>query len=197
MEATSQVSQSHELDLLAINTALNRVQAVIEFELDGTIIHANENFLNTVGYTLEEVRGKHHAIFCEPDYARSAAYKEFWAKLNRGEFEQADFKRVAKDGHAVWINASYNPILDATGKPYKVIKFATDISASKIRNGEFEGKIEAINKAQAVIEFDMNGIVLDANENFLSVMEYALSDIKGEHHRNFCEDSYAQSRRIR
>jgi methyl-accepting chemotaxis protein len=193
MEATSQVSQSHDLDLQAINTALNRVQAVIEFELDGTIIHANDNFLNTLGYTLDEVRGKHHAIFCDPVYAKSAAYKEFWAKLNRGEFEQGDYQRVAKDGHPVWINASYNPILDATGKPYKVIKFATDISASKLRNAEFEGKIDAIGKAQAVIEFNIDGTIITANQNFLTTVGFTLAEIQGKHHRIFCDPEYAKT----
>ncbi|MDZ5636931.1 PAS domain-containing methyl-accepting chemotaxis protein [Janthinobacterium sp. GMG1] len=172
---------------------MNRVQAVIEFELDGTILHANENFLRVVGYTLAEVQGKHHAIFCDPEYVKTDEYSNFWAKLGRGEFDQGEYKRRAKDGREVWINASYNPILDADGKPYKVIKFATDITALKKRNVEYEGKVSAIGKAQAVIEFDMQGNVLEANENFLAVMDYDLSDIQGEHHRMFCEPEYASS----
>ncbi|PHV33143.1 chemotaxis protein [Janthinobacterium sp. BJB312] len=193
MDAASHVSHSQDLDLQAINTALNRVQAVIEFELDGTILHANENFLRVVGYTLAEVQGKHHAIFCDPEYVKTDEYSNFWAKLGRGEFDQGEYKRRAKDGREVWINASYNPILDADGKPYKVIKFATDITALKKRNVEYEGKVSAIGKAQAVIEFDMQGNVLEANENFLAVMDYDLSDIQGEHHRMFCEPEYASS----
>ncbi|SFX35693.1 methyl-accepting chemotaxis sensory transducer with Pas/Pac sensor [Janthinobacterium lividum] len=193
MDAASHVSHSQDLDLQAINTALNRVQAVIEFELDGTILHANENFLRVVGYTLAEVQGKHHAIFCDPEYVKTDGYSNFWAKLGRGEFDQGEYKRRARDGREVWINASYNPILDADGKPYKVIKFATDITALKKRNVEYEGKVSAIGKAQAVIEFDMQGNVLDANDNFLAVMDYDLSDIQGEHHRMFCEPEYASS----
>jgi methyl-accepting chemotaxis protein len=193
MEATNQVFESQQLDLQAINAAINRVQAVIEFELDGTIIHANDNFLRTVGYTLAEVQGRHHSMFCDPDYAKTDEYKQFWLKLARGEFEQADYKRLSKSGREVWISASYNPILDASGKPYKVIKFATDITASRLKNAEFEGKIEAIGKAQAVIEFDMQGTILCANDNFLSVMDYTLDDVKGEHHRIFCEPEYASS----
>ncbi|WP_035819112.1 methyl-accepting chemotaxis protein [Janthinobacterium sp. RA13] len=193
MDAASHVSHSQDLDLQAINTALNRVQAVIEFELDGTILHANENFLRVVGYTLAEVQGKHHAIFCDPEYVKTDEYSNFWAKLGRGEFDQGEYKRRARDGREVWINASYNPILDADGKPYKVIKFATDITALKKRNVEYEGKVSAIGKAQAVIEFDMQGNVLEANENFLAVMDYDLSDIQGEHHRMFCEPEYASS----
>ncbi|STR28096.1 Chemotaxis regulator BdlA [Janthinobacterium lividum] len=193
MDAASHVSHSQDLDLQAINTALNRVQAVIEFELDGTILHANENFLRVVGYSLAEVQGKHHAIFCDPEYVKTDEYSNFWSKLGRGEFDQGEYKRRARDGREVWINASYNPILDADGKPYKVIKFATDITALKKRNVEYEGKVSAIGKAQAVIEFDMQGNVLEANDNFLAVMDYDLSDIQGEHHRMFCEPEYASS----
>ena len=193
MDAASHVSHSQDLDLQAINTAINRVQAVIEFELDGTILHANDNFLNVVGYTLDEVQGKHHAMFCDPEYVKTPQYREFWAKLARGEFDQGEYKRIARDGHEVWISASYNPIFDADGKPYKVIKFATDVTATKMRNAEYEGKVSAIGKAQAVVEFDVNGNVLDANANFLDVMGYELADIKGEHHRMFCEAEYANS----
>ena len=193
MDAASHVSHSRDLDLQAINTAINRVQAVIEFELDGTILHANDNFLKVVGYTLDEVQGKHHAMFCDPEYVGTPQYREFWARLARGEFDQGDYKRIARDGHEVWISASYNPIFDADGKPYKVIKFANDVTAVKMRNAEYEGKVSAIAKAQAVVEFDMHGNVLDANANFLDVMGYELADIKGEQHRMFCEAEYANS----
>ncbi|MFZ6647982.1 methyl-accepting chemotaxis protein [Undibacterium sp. TJN25] len=193
MEATNQVGNAQDLDLQAINTALNRVQALIEFELDGTILHANENFLNTLGYTLDEVRGKHHSIFCEPEYVKSSEYKQFWATLARGEFDQGDYKRIGKQGQEVWISASYNPIIDAKGKPYKVIKFATDVTAEKLKSAENLGKINAIDKAQAVIEFDMNGLVLDANSNFLDIMGYPLEDIKGEHHKMFVDREFAAS----
>src|SRR5471030_3465081 len=102
MDAASHVSHSQDLDLQAINTALNRVQALIEFYLDGTILHANDNFLKVLGYTLAEVQGKHHAIFCDPDYAKTPEYKEFWARLGAGEFNRGEFKRLAKDGREVW-----------------------------------------------------------------------------------------------
>ncbi len=193
MEATNQLSQSHDLDLQAVHSALNRVQAVIEFELDGTIIHANENFLSTLGYTLDEVRGKHHAMFCEPSYTRTPAYKQFWANLGAGNFARADYKRLAKGGREVWISASYNPILDADGKPYKVIKFASDITASVMKNAEFEGKINAISKAQAVIEFNLDGTIIAANQNFLDATGYTLEEIVGKHHRTFVEATEAAS----
>ncbi|WP_257219018.1 methyl-accepting chemotaxis protein [Janthinobacterium sp. 13] len=172
---------------------MNRVQAVIEFELDGTILHANDNFLRVVGYTLAEVQGKHHAIFCDPEYVKTDEYSNFWAKLGRGEFDHGEYKRRAKDGREVWINASYNPILDADGKPYKVIKFATDITVTKRRNADYEGKIDAISKAQAVIEFRLDGTILDANDNFLKSVGYTLDEIKGKHHRMFCLPDYANS----
>ncbi|WP_083411782.1 methyl-accepting chemotaxis protein [Janthinobacterium sp. 1_2014MBL_MicDiv] len=193
MDAASHVSHSQDLDLQAINTALNRVQAVIEFELDGTILHANDNFLNVLGYTLAEVQGKHHALFCDPEYVKTPEYRNFWARLARGEFDQGEYKRLTKDGREVWINASYNPILDADGKPYKVIKFATDITASKRRTADYEGKINAISKAQAVIEFRLDGTIIRANENFLKAVGYTPEEIEGKHHRIFCEAEYAKS----
>jgi methyl-accepting chemotaxis protein len=186
-------SQLQEIELQAINTALNRVQAVIEFQLDGTILHANENFLKALGYTLDEVQGRHHSMFCDSAFAGSEAYTQFWERLRAGHYQHGEYKRVGKGGREIWINASYNPVFDADGKPYKVIKFATDVTASKMRNAEYEGKVSAIDKAQAVIEFDMSGHVLTANSNFLDAMGYTLEDIKGEHHRMFCESEYAAS----
>jgi methyl-accepting chemotaxis protein len=106
-------------------------QAVIEFNMDGTIIYANDNFLKTMGYTLDEIKGKHHSLFAEPDFARSREYKVFWEKLNRGEFEAEEYKRLGKGGKEVWIQASYNPIMDLNGQPFKVVKYATDITARK------------------------------------------------------------------
>jgi methyl-accepting chemotaxis protein len=180
-------------DLEGVYSALNRVQAVIEFELDGTIIHANDNFLKAMGYQLDEVVGKHHKMFCDPAYTASAEYRQFWDRLGRGEFEQAEYKRLVKGGREAWISASYNPVFDNDGKPYKVIKFASDVTAERLRNAEYQSLVSAIGKAQAVIEFDMGGHVLTANDNFLAVLGYELSDIQGEHHRVFCEDDYAAS----
>jgi methyl-accepting chemotaxis protein len=183
--------QLQQIELQAIYSALNRVQALIEFQLDGIILHANENFLNAVGYTLDEVVGKHHSMFCEPAYAASEEYRQFWEQLRAGQFNHGDFKRIGKGGREIWINASYNPVFDADGQPYKVVKFATDITASKLQNAEYQGKFSAIDKAQAVIEFDMGGHVLTANRNFLDTMGYTLDDIRGEHHRMFCDSEYA------
>ncbi len=173
--------------------ALNRVQAVIEFALDGTILTANENFLRTVGYSLEEIQGRHHRMFCDPAYAASAEYQALWARLARGEFEAGEYRRLAKGGREVWINASYNPIFDASGAPFKVVKFASDVTETRMRNAEFEGKLAAINKAQAAIEFNLDGTVITANDNFLQTLGYTLDEVKGRHHRMFCEDAYATS----
>jgi methyl-accepting chemotaxis protein len=165
--------------------AIDRSQAVIEFKLDGTIVTANRNFLDAMGYALDEIKGKHHRIFVDPAEHESPAYREFWSKLNRGEFQAAQYKRFAKGGREIWIQASYNPILDAGGKPIGVIKFATDITAQKIRSMEDAGKIVAIGRAQAVIEFNMDGTIVTANDNFLRAMGYTLAEIKGRHHSMF------------
>jgi methyl-accepting chemotaxis protein len=172
---------------LAQAQAIGRSQAVIEFNLDGTIVTANENFLNAVGYKLSEIQGKHHSMFVEPAERDSAAYREFWKKLGRGEFQAAEYKRIGKGGRSIWIQASYNPILDSNGKPFKVIKFATDITARKMRSMEDAGKIDAISRSQAVIEFDLDGTIVTANENFCKAMGYALEEIVGKHHSLFVE----------
>ena len=170
---------------LAQTVAIGKSQAVIEFNLDGTIIAANQNFLNALGYSLEEIKGKHHSMFVEPATRDSGPYREFWAGLNRGEYQAAQYKRIAKGGREIWIQASYNPVFDRNGKPVKVIKFATDITAQKIRNMEDAGKIAAMSRAQAVIEFNMDGTIVAANENFLGAMGYSLAEIEGKHHSMF------------
>ena len=173
--------------------AIDRAQAVIELGLDGTVITANENFLRTFGYDLEEIVGRHHRIFCDPDHAESSQYAEFWEKLGRGEYHAAEFKRLAKDGREIWLQASYNPIFDMDGKPFKVVKFAMDVTAVKLQNAEYEGKVKAINRAQAVIELELDGTVITANENFLRIFGYGLEEVVGKHHRIFCEPDFANS----
>jgi methyl-accepting chemotaxis protein len=165
--------------------ALDKSQAIIEFKMDGTIITANKNFLNAMGYTLEEVKGKHHRMFVDPAAKDSPEYREFWAKLNRGEFQAAQYKRIGKGGREVWIEGSYNPLLDSKGKPFKVVKYCTDVSAQKAEFADYRGKVEAINRAQAVIEFDLKGNIITANANFLKAMGYTLAEITGQHHRMF------------
>lgn len=173
--------------------AINKSQAVIEFDLDGTIITANANFLGTLGYRLEEIQGKHHSIFVAPDQRDSSDYRLFWEQLRRGEFQSREFMRIAKDGRSIWIQASYNPLLNKSGKPFKVVKFAYDITAQKLRSADYEGQINAIHKSQAVIEFDLKGHILTANENFLHAVGYRLEEIKGRHHSMLVEPEYRES----
>ncbi|SNR52792.1 PAS domain S-box-containing protein, partial [Tistlia consotensis] len=184
-------------DLAGQLSAIGKSQAVIEFGLDGKVITANENFLKTLGYGLAEIKGRHHSIFVDPAERDGAGYKEFWARLGRGEYQAGEFKRMAKDGHEVWLQASYNPILDAGGRPYKVVKFASDITAEKLRNADFAGQLAAIGKSQAVIEFKLDGTILTANENFLAAVGYRLDEIKGKHHSIFVEPGERDSAEYR
>jgi len=177
--------------------AVSKSQAVIHFNLDGTILWANDNFLSTLGYTLEEVRGKHHGLFVDPAYRQSAEYRAFWEKLGRGDYDAGQYRRVAKDGHEVWIQASYNPILDMNGKPFKVVKYATDITAQKLKAADYEGQLNAVSKAQAIIQFKLDGTILDANENFLKTMGYTLEEIRGKHHSVFVDPAQRDSAEYR
>jgi methyl-accepting chemotaxis protein len=173
--------------------ALNKSQAVIEFNLDGTIVTANSNFLNTMGYRLDEIEGKHHSIFLDPDDRESAQHIQFWDVLRRGEHQAKECLRIAKGGRPVWIQASYNPLLDRNGKPFKIVKFASDITAQKLKNADYEGQIRAIHKSQAVIEFDLDGTTIIANDNFLKTFGYSLTEIQGKHHSMFAEPAYRES----
>tara|TARA_R110000850_G_scaffold67270_9_gene149912 strand:- start:1174 stop:2973 length:1800 start_codon:yes stop_codon:yes gene_type:complete len=172
--------------------ALKRSLAVIEFDLDGKVLDANESFCRALGYELSEIKGKHHRMFVDPAIVATPAYAEFWKKLGRGEFDKAQYKRIGKGGKEIWIEATYNPVFRG-GKPYKVVKFATDITAQKLKTAEDAGKIDAISRAQAMIEFNLDGTIITANENFLKTLGYSLSEIQGKHHRMFCEPSYVQS----
>ena len=171
----------------------NSTFAVNEFTLDGTIVHANDNFLSTLGYRLDEVVGRHHRMFVEPAYAASTEYAQFWRTLAAGTFQKAEYKRIAKSGKEVWIEASYNPIFDARGRVSKVVKFAIDVTEQKLRAANNEGQLAAINRAQAVIEFSLDGTILQANENFLSTLGYRLDEITGKHHSMFVDPTYARS----
>ena len=179
-------------DAKAILDAVGKSQAIIEFDLTGKILTANENFCRALGYELAEIVGKHHKIFVDPADAASSEYADFWASLNRGNFEQRQYKRIAKGGREVWIEASYNPVTRG-GKPYKVVKFATDITAQRLQRAENEGKLAALSRSQAVIEFTPTGEILTANENFLNTLGYSAAEVANKHHRMFCETSYANS----
>ncbi|WP_145961248.1 PAS domain-containing protein [Salinisphaera sp. LB1] len=174
--------------------ALDRSLAIIEFAPDGRILDANTNFLNLMGYEREAVVGEHHRPFCTPEDAADHRYAEFWRKLGqKGQYDSNEYRRLARDGRSVWLRATYNPILGDDGRVQKVIKFATDITADKLRNAEFESKLKAIDHSQAIAEFDLEGVVLTANEHFLAAMGYSLDEVVGRHHRMFCEPDYARS----
>ena len=173
--------------------ALDRVQGVIEFDLSGRILDANPNFLAAVGYTLPELVGQHHGLLVEPDYRESVEYGAFWDKLRAGTHSAGQFRRRAKGGREIWIEASYTPMIGRDGKPYKVVKFATDITRQKTEDADRAGQIAAIDKAQGVIAFDLDGTILDANANFLAVVGYAVDEVRGRHHGMFVEPAYKAS----
>ena len=177
---------------IVVLAALSRSQAMIEFDLFGKILTANENFCRALGYELSEIVGQQHSMFVDPDYARSADYKAFWSKLASGQFDQQQYKRIGKGGKEVWIEASYNPVI-RRGKAVKVIKIATDITSQKLKAAEDAGKLEALSRAQAIIEFTPSGEIVTANENFLSTLGYTLPEIQGKHHSMFCESTYVNS----
>lgn len=177
--------------------AIDRSQAMIEFDMTGKVLHANENFLKLTGYRLEDIQGRHHRMFVDPEEAAGTAYQAFWERLGRGEFESGEYKRIGKNNHEVWIQATYNPIFDPCGNAVRVVKFASDVTDSKLHTSEFKAKVAAIDRGQAVIEFDLNGHVLEANRNFLAAMGYTLREIKGQHHSMFCSTEYTQSKEYR
>jgi len=184
-------------DQLGQMEAISRTQAVIEFTLDGTIVNANENFLKALGYSLDEIKGRHHSMFVDRTDKDSEGYRQFWAKLARGEFASGEYKRIAKGGKEIWISGSYNAILDPNGKPFKVVKYATDVTAQKLKNSDFAGQLAAIGKSQGVIEFNLDGTVITANENFLKVIGYSLDEVKGRHHSTFVDSSEKNSEAYR
>ncbi|WP_437185409.1 methyl-accepting chemotaxis protein [Planctomicrobium sp. SH668] len=177
--------------------AIHKSQAVIEFDVDGTILTANANFLATVGYTLEEIQGRHHSLFVDEEARRTPEYQQFWTKLGRGEYQAGEFKRIGKGANEIWIQASYNPIFDQAGVPFKVVKYATDITQQKFQNADYAGQIAAIRKSQAVIEFRMDGTILDANENFCKTMGYSIDEVRNKHHRMFAEENFSRSSEYR
>jgi len=174
--------------------ALHRSLAVIEFDPTGKILAANENFCRAMGYSADELMGQNHSLFVSQSHARSDEYRAFWQKLRGGEFDAREYLRFGKGGAEVWIQASYNPVRNARGQVTRVVKVATVITEEKRRNADFAGKIEAISRAQAMIEFTPDGVVLDANPHFLAALGYALEEIQGQHHRMFVDAQTAASR---
>ncbi len=178
----------------SIVEALHASQAVIEFTPAGKILTANSHFLAAVGYRLDEIEGRHHSLFCDAGLVGSDAYRRFWSDLAQGRFQSGEFKRLAKSGEAVWLQATYNPVRDRSGRVVKIVKFAADITSAKLKALDYAGMVAAMDRAQAVIEFTVTGEVITANANFLSVLGYRLDEIAGRHHRMFCDPAETQGR---
>jgi len=178
-----QLTLSHQTSLL---DAINRSMASIEFDLNGVVLSVNENFLSTMRYRSEQVVGKEHKIFCTPDFARSSEYSRLWARLRNGEFVSSTFQRIAGDGSTVWLEASYNPIKDPDGKVIRIIKYAMDVTAKVQAENESRSKLAAIDRAMAVIEFDLAGNIIAANDNLLRLMGYSRQELLGKNHKLLC-----------
>jgi methyl-accepting chemotaxis protein len=188
--STLQHTVAHQASLL---DAIERSMAVIEFDLHGNVLRANDNFLKTMGYRAEQVVGQPHRMFCTPDFARSAEYGQWWSNLRSGQFQSGTFERVAGNGQSVWLEASYNPVRDDAGQVVRVVKYAMDVTPRLQAESEANAKLDAIGRAMAVIEFNLDGTILTANANFLQRMGYSLAQIQGKHHRLFCTPQTAAS----
>ena len=196
----------HKADLLEIErfscalteanaklAAVSRSMAMIEFTPDGVVLEANENFCKAMGYSAEEVRGKHHRIFCEEAFYRSEEYARLWRDLARGEPISGTFLRLNKSGKEIWLEASYMPVLGPDRQVRSVIKVATDISARVNQDHENQSRLAAIGRSMAVIEFTPEGRVITANDNFLKTTQYSLNEVVGQHHSMFCHRAEAES----
>ncbi len=173
--------------------AINRSMASVEFDLNGNVLHANENFLKVMGYRLEDILGKHHRIFCTAEDVRSPEYDKLWTRLRAGDFVSMTFHRVTREGRTVWLEASYNPVRDSTGKVMKVVKFATDVTGRIEAANEARNKLHAIDRAMAIIEFDLEGRILKANANLTQTMGYSEAELVGKSHSILCPSEVANS----
>ncbi|NTF45571.1 PAS domain-containing methyl-accepting chemotaxis protein [Rhizobium rhizogenes] len=190
------MSLNFGFEATAVLTAIDKSMAIIEFDMSGKILTANANFCRAFGYDLKEIIDQHHRIFVAPEEAAAPEYAQFWAKMARGEFDSRQYRRLGKGGKEIWIEATYNPV--RRGKKFhKVVKIAADITAAKLKSIEDAGKLDALSRSQAVIEFTPDGRILGANENFLQTLGYGLSEIQGMHHSLFCDKAYSSSNEYR
>ena len=167
--------------------AIGNVQGVIQFDLKGNILSVNENFAKVTGYTEKEIVGNHHSMFVAAEYKASSEYKAFWEKLGRGEHLEAVFARIGKGGKEIWLQASYNPIFGLDGKPYKVVKYATDVTIVKQKEADNTSQLQALDKVFGVIVFDLTGKIISVNDNFATATGYSNSEIVGNHHSMFVD----------
>jgi methyl-accepting chemotaxis protein len=187
---TLQHTVAHQASML---DAIERSMAVIEFDPQGNVLRANDNFLKAMGYRAEQVVGQPHRMFCTPAFARSAEYHQLWSNLRTGQFQSGTFERQASNGESVWLEASYNPVRDESGQVIKVVKLAMNVTPRLQAESEANAKLAAIGRAMAVIEFNLDGTIITANANFLQRMGYSLAQIQGKHHRLFCTAELANS----
>lgn len=173
--------------------AIHKAQCVISFELDGTIVDANDNFLDAMGYRLSDVRGRHHRMFVDMETATDPAYHAFWVALARGQYQSGEYKRLGRNGREVWLQATYNPILDSAGRPTRVVKYATDVTSQKLQQADVASQITAIHKSQGVVTFGTDGTILEANANFLEALGYTREELLGQHHRVLLPSSEAET----
>ena len=178
-EISKAVANKEQEESAAYMSAIKRSQAVVEFTMDGVILDANENFLKTLGYEITDIRGHYHSMFCDPLYVESEEYKQFWAKLRRGEYDAGEYRRIGKGGRDVYIVASYNPVMDQNGKPYKVIKFATNVTESR---AELQARTDIMNMTSIVSEANLRGDILSINEKFIEVSKYSKEELIGKPH---------------
>jgi PAS domain S-box-containing protein len=180
-------------DAHSVFDSLHRALAMIEFDMFGRVISANSNFCALLDYDPSDIKGQHYSMFVEPEYSRSADYAEFWKKLGRGEFEAGQYKLIGRDGKGVWTQSTYSPIRNSRGDVVKVVNILTDITPYMTKNNDLEKTINAISRAQAVVEFTASGEIITANANFLNLMGYNLDEIKGRPHHIFVDATYAAS----
>ncbi|WP_104726426.1 methyl-accepting chemotaxis protein [Helicobacter felis] len=179
--------------LSRVYEAIDCSMAIIEFDTNGVVLNANDNFLKLMGYSLQEIKGKHHSLFCDPKFVSSKEYTQIWDDLRAGLFQRGTFKRLTKQGKPIYLESTYNPILDLEGKVQGVIKFATDVTGKILELNELRSVYKAALASMAMIEFDAQRKILSANENFLKLMGYRLEEIKGKEHALFCDPKYAKS----
>ncbi|SFD75584.1 methyl-accepting chemotaxis protein [Bosea sp. CRIB-10] len=172
-------------------SAIERAHAVIEFKLDGTILYANEDFLALSGYVLPDIIGKRHSILVSNEYRRSPEYERFWNDLAKGTSFAAEYCRLRKDGSEFWVSGSYNPVL-RSGRVHKIVKVATDITAKMLRRAHDKSKLAALDRAQAIAEFSLDGTIVTANQNFLKTFDYSEGEVLGRHHRMFVDPAEAE-----
>jgi len=174
-------------DLRGKVAALSEAQPMIEFDLNGRVLDANANFLKASGYTLKEIRGEHHSMFVDPEQRNTPEYKAFWESLRRGERQSARYKRMARNGQPLWVQATYYPVPDRSGKPFKVVKYTVDITDEMLAQADAAGQVAAISKALCVAEYNLDGTIITANDNFLRAFGYSLNELRGQPHSMLLE----------